>query len=554
MKCILDIETNGLLDEATNVHCIVAYDIDGKKPYVFKGDECRVRFPNFARNVSQFIMHNGLSFDAPMLNKLCGTEIKDNSILDTLILSQLFNPMRDGGHSLESWGERFEFPKGSIENFDYYTEEMLEYCKQDVNITYKLYNYLKEEGSKFSKRSIDLEHRIRKIINDQENFGFYLDIPYATTFMASLQDRSQNIYNQLQEVFPPIVTTGRVHKRSGKPLKDIIEPFNPASRKQIGERLMELGWEPTKKTDKGNVIVDEDVLSTIDMDEAKLISEYLLLQKRHTQIASWVEAVKTDGRVHGRVLTLRTVTGRMAHTSPNMAQVPAVYSPFGKECRSCWTVQNPEPHSLVGTDASGLELRGLAHFMDDQNFVNEILNGDVHTANQKMAGLQNRDQAKTFIYALMYGAGAAKIGLIVGGDSKTGENLISKFMSNMPKFNLLKNKLTKASESGMIRGLDGRLLHIRSPHASLNTLIQGSGAVICKQWLVQMMDKIQESGVDAKLVASVHDEYQFEVANADTEKFGEITNTAIKEVQDIYDLKCPLDSEFKIGKNWAETH
>ena len=554
MKCILDIETNGFLDDATNVHCIVAYDIDGKKPYVFKGDECRVRFPNFARNVSQFIMHNGLSFDAPMLNKLCGTKIKDNSILDTLILSQLFNPMRDGGHSLESWGERFELPKGSIENFDYYTEDMLEYCKQDVNITYKLYNYLKEEGSKFSKRSIDLEHRIRKIINDQENFGFYLDIPYATTFMASLQDRSQNIYNQLQEVFPPIVTTGRVHKRSGKPLKDIIEPFNPASRKQIGERLMELGWEPTKKTDKGNVIVDEDVLSTIDMDEAKLISEYLLLQKRHTQIASWVEAVKADGRVHGRVLTLRTVTGRMAHTSPNMAQVPAVYSPFGKECRSCWTVQNPETHSLVGTDASGLELRGLAHFMDDQNFVNEILNGDVHTANQKMAGLQNRDQAKTFIYALMYGAGAAKIGLIVGGDYKTGENLINKFMSNMPKFNLLKNKLTKASESGMIRGLDGRLLHIRSEHASLNTLIQGSGAVICKQWLVQMIDKIQESGVDAKLVASVHDEYQFEVANDDTEKFGEITNTAIKEVQDIYNLKCPLDSEFKIGKNWAETH
>ena len=554
MKCILDIETNGSLDDATNVHCIVAYDIDGKKPYVFKGDECRVRFPNFARNVSQFIMHNGLSFDAPMLNKLCGTKIKDNSILDTLILSQLFNPMRDGGHSLESWGERFELPKGSIENFDYYTEDMLEYCKQDVNITYKLYNYLKEEGSKFSKRSIDLEHRIRKIINDQENFGFYLDIPYATTFMASLQDRSQNIYNQLQEVFPPIVTTGRVHKRSGKPLKDIIEPFNPASRKQIGERLMELGWEPTKKTDKGNVIVDEDVLSTIDMDEAKLISEYLLLQKRHTQIASWVEAVKTDGRVHGRVLTLRTVTGRMAHTSPNMAQVPAVYSPFGKECRSCWTVQNPETHSLVGTDASGLELRGLAHFMDDQNFVNEILNGDVHTANQKMAGLQNRDQAKTFIYALMYGAGAAKIGLIVGGNSKTGENLISKFMRNMPKFNLLKKKLTEASESGMIRGLDGRLLHIRSSHASLNTLIQGSGAVICKQWLVQMIDKIQESGVDAKLVASVHDEYQFEVANDDTEKFGEITNTAIKEVEDIYDLKCPLDSEFKIGKNWAETH
>jgi DNA polymerase I-like protein with 3'-5' exonuclease and polymerase domains len=551
MKCILDVETDGLLNEAHNVHCIVAYDIDNKKPYVFKLEECQAKFRHFAKSVSQFIMHNGLSFDAPVLNKLCGTQIKDDSILDTLILSQLF---REGGHSLESWGERFKLPKGSVESFVYYTEDMLEYCKQDVNITYKLYNYLKDEGSKFSKRSIDLEHKIRRIINDQEDCGFYLDIPYATTFMASLQDRSQDIYNQLQEVFPPIVTTGRVHKTSGKPLKDIIEPFNPSSRKQIGERLIELGWEPTKKTDKGNVIVDEDVLSTIDMNEAKLISEYLLLQKRHTQIASWVEAVKTDGRVHGRVLTLRTVTGRMAHTSPNMAQVPAVYSPFGKECRTCWTVENKDTHSLVGTDASGLELRGLAHFMNDPKFTEEILNGDVHTANQKMAGLETRDQAKTFIYALMYGAGAAKIGSIVGGDAKTGERLISKFMGNMPKFSLLKNKLTEASESGIIRGLDGRLLHIRSPHASLNTLIQGSGAVICKQWLVQMTDKIQESGVDAKLVASVHDEYQFEVANDDTEKFGTITNEAIKEVEEIYNLNCPLDSEFKIGKNWAETH
>jgi DNA polymerase I-like protein with 3'-5' exonuclease and polymerase domains len=192
--------------------------------------------------------------------------------------------------------------------------------------------------------------------------------------------------------------------------------------------------------------------------------------------------------------------------------------------------------------------------MNDPKFTEEILNGDVHTANQKMAGLETRDQAKTFIYALMYGAGAAKIGSIVGGDAKTGERLISKFMGNMPKFSLLKNKLTEASESGIIRGLDGRLLHIRSPHASLNTLIQGSGAVICKQWLVQMTDKIQESGVDAKLVASVHDEYQFEVANDDTEKFGTITNEAIKEVEEIYNLNCPLDSEFKIGKNWAETH
>jgi DNA polymerase I-like protein with 3'-5' exonuclease and polymerase domains len=411
---VVDIETNGL--DATKLHCIVAKDIDTQETFTWEEDKCK-DFVSWSTKYDKLIMHNGINFDGYWLNKLLGMNIQLNQIEDTLIMSQLYNPIRSEGHSLKAWGDKLRMPKGDVDSFEYYSPEMLEYCKQDVNITYKLYNHLKNEGSKFSKRSIDLEHRIRKIINDQEDFGFYLNIPYATTFMATLQDRSGDIYNQLQDVFPPVVTSGRVHKRSGKPLKDIIEPFNPASRKQISERLIELGWEPTKKTDKGNVIVDEGVLSTIDLEEAKLISEYLLLQKRHTQIASWVGAVKTDGRVHGRVLTLRTVTGRMAHTSPNMAQVPAVYSPFGKECRSCWTVENSETHSLVGTDASGLELRGLAHFMDDQRFTDEILTGDVHTANQKMAGLQNRDQAKTFIYALCYGAGAAKIGSIVGSRS-----------------------------------------------------------------------------------------------------------------------------------------
>ena len=92
---------------------------------------------------------------------------------------------------------------------------------------------------------------------------------------------------------------------------------------------MEQGWEPKKHTDKGNVVVDETTLSAIDMDEAKVLAEYLMLQKRSAQVKSWLEAINPKtGRVHGRVLTLQTITGRMAHASPNMAQVPAVYSPI----------------------------------------------------------------------------------------------------------------------------------------------------------------------------------------------------------------------------------
>ena len=253
-------------------------------------------------------------------------------------------------------------------------------------------------------------------------------------------------------------------------------------------------------------------------------------------------------------MTLRTITGRMAHNSPNMAQVPAVYSPYGKECRDCWTVSDINKYSLVGTDASGLELRCLAHYMNDTKFTNELLTGDIHTANMEMAGLSNRDQAKTFIYAFLYGAGAAKIGKIVGGGAKKGQQLIDRFLSNMPALNALRTKVQKASQNGIIRGLDGRLLHIRSSHSALNTLIQGAGAVVCKHWLLEIMSSIKMTRIDAKLVASIHDEYQFEVNNNDITTFGQITKETMKKTQEVLKLNCELDSEWKVGKTWASTH
>jgi len=331
-------------------------------------------------------------------------------------------------------------------------------------------------------------------------------------------------------------------------------PFNIGSRKQIAERLMERGWQPTYHTDKGNVIVSEEILSKINMPEAQMFSRYFLLQKRTGLLKAWIEACQEDNRVRGRVMTLRTVTGRMAHNSPNMAQVPAVYSPYGKECRSLWTVSNPDTHTLIGTDASGLELRCLAHYMDDSNFTEEVVNGDVHTANMNAAGLTDRDQAKTFIYAFLYGAGPAKIGKVVGGSAKEGQELITKFLSNMPNLKKLKDNVVRWSKNNTIKALDGRLLHIRSEHAALNTLLQGAGAIICKQWLVHITQQIRKLDVDAKLVASIHDEYQFEVAKKDAESFGQITKDAMQETQRTLKVRCPLDCEYKIGTTWSETH
>ena len=543
MRAVVDIETDSL--DATKVHCIVAKDIDSGRVYPFPPDMIH-GFRDWSQGVKQFIMHNGLSFDAPVCNRLLGTNIKPSQIVDTLVLSQLFNPIRDG-HSLRAWGDRLGFPKGDVETFEVYTPDMLEYCKQDVNITHKLFNILQNEGKGFSSSSIRLEHKVRVIIDKQEKNGFAMDMQKAMSLYNKLKDEANGLEKWSVTTFEPTVVELKT--------KTKYIPFNIGSRQQIADRLMKLGWKPKKHTDKGNIIINEAVLDTIDMPEARKFSRFFLLQKRIAQIKSWIEACDDrDGRVHGRVMTLKTITGRMSHHSPNMAQIPAVRSPYGKECRDCWTVDNPYTHSIVGTDASGLELRCLAHLMNDTTFTDILLTGDIHTHNMQMAGLTDRDQAKTFIYAFMYGAGASKIGQIVGAGAKEGQQLINKFLSSMPALKRVRDAVTKAASKGTIKGIDGRRLHIRSPHSALNTLIQGAGAVVCKVWLCNMNKRISRTGIDAKLVASIHDEYQFEVSNKVINKFGQLTKDAMKDTEKQLQMRCPLDNEWKVGKTWAETH
>ena len=505
-------------------------------------------FKHWAKTIDRFVMHNGISFDAPNLNRLLGTQIKLEQTIDTLVLSQLFNPIRDKGHSLQAWGERLNHYKMEYEDFSQYSESMLEYCKNDVELTHQVYNQLKKEGATFSNRSIRMEHKVRAIVDQQEKNGFALDIRKAIGLLSRLSDEAQDLEAWSKVSFEPTVVELKT--------KTKYIPFNIGSRQQIADRLMELGWKPKEFTEKsGQPKISEEILDKINMEEAHKFSRYFLLQKRTAQIQSWINSYDdTTGRVHGRVLTLRTITGRMAHHSPNMAQIPAVRSPFGKECRACWTVDNPHTHTLVGTDASGLELRCLAHLMDSKDYTNEILNGDVHTANMKMAGLTDRDQAKTFIYAFMYGAGAAKIGKIVGGNKEHGQKLMNRFLSNMPALKRVRNDAQIAAERGLIRGVDGRHLHIRSPHSALNTLIQGAGATICKDWLINMTQRISRKGIDVRLVASIHDEYQFEVAKKDVNQFGIITKDAIKDTELKLKFRCPLDSTWKHGTTWAETH
>ena len=277
-----------------------------------------------------------------------------------------------------------------------------------------------------------------------------------------------------------------------------------------------------------------------------------MLQKRLAQVNSWLKALEPDNRIRGYVNHNGAVTGRMTHSHPNTAQIPSTSSPYGKECRECWTVK--DGNQLVGIDASGLELRMLAHYMNDEGYTNEILNGDIHTTNQKLAGLESRNQAKTFIYALLYGAGDAKLGSVAKQGKARGRELRNSFLDSLPSFKSLVQRVQRESKKGFLKGLDGRKVTVRSEHAALNTLLQSAGAIVMKEALVILDNSIKEMRLDAKFVANVHDEWQIECRASVADKVGKLGVEAIIQAGKNLNLNCPLDGDYNIGDGWHETH
>jgi DNA polymerase I len=520
------------------------------------------------------IGHNIMGFDAPVLNKVWKTKIGWNKLKDTLIMSRLLNPALEDGHSLAAWGKRLgnkkveysriwhwltgnEYDKKSTKPYDEPMDNLNKfYCKQDVSLTVELFAKLDAELADWGE-SVELEHEVAFILTKQEKHGFKFNKKKAQCLLATLSGELADIEGTLQDTFPPI-SEERVSEKTGKALKTKVTAFNPASRQQIAERLQGLGVKFKQKTEKGSIVVDESVLSKIELPEAKLICRYLMLQKRITQITSWVEAAGDTDRVHGRVMSIGAITGRMSHMSPNMAQIPNSSSEYGPECRDLWTVD--AGNKLVGIDASGLELRMLAHYMQDLAYIKTVVEGnskdgtDVHTMNQKAAGLATRDLAKTFIYAFLYGAGYEKIGSIIGGGKKAGGQLSRKFLNNTPALLKLKNRVSRFAELGFMRGMDGRKIWVRSEHAALNTLLQGTGAILMKRALIILHKKLKCGIIQAHYVANVHDEWQIEVEEEDADRVGRMGVEAIKEAGLYYNLRCPTSGEYKIGNTWKETH
>lgn len=556
---VFDIETDGLLDDLHKLHCGWVYDasvdryvdfLDASKLFGFI-DKCLAEG-------KVIVGHNIIKFDIPALKVLTQCHLEADpreQVIDTLVLARLIYPEmleRDskrkdfpkklmGSHSLKAWGYRLGELKGTYgeqeEAWKEFNEDMLVYCKQDVKVTSMLFDKL--ISKKFPIRAIELEHNIAWLMAKQERNGFCFDKDSAVELYGNLSARRQVLVDSLVKTFGAWqrLIGYKTYKRDN-PKKGIIagksypvykeETFNPSSRDHIAKVLIERGWKPTVLTPSGKPQVNEETLKDApDIPEKGMLLEYLLIQKRISQLAegdyAWLKMMKEekDGSyfIHGSVNPNGAVTGRATHSYPNVAQVPSSHSPYGGECRSLFRA--PKGWYEVGVDASGLELRCFSHFLypyDHGAYLHEILNGDIHTANQKAAGLPTRDMAKTFIYCFLYGGGDEKVGQIIGKDKAEGKRLREKFLKAVPAIKSLRdgiensliasstwiggiNKVTwkKRVRNGIdyshcIVGLDGRPVYVRSVHSALNTVLQSAGALICKLWMVRWEENMRKAG------------------------------------------------------------
>jgi len=609
-RYVFDCETNGLLPELDKIHSLVLRDIDtGDVISCAAWDDYEpiCNGIHILENADLLVGHNIINFDFRAIKKVYPSfKIKKSCLInDTLITSRVLWPELEpldaqkfshipskyiGKHSLGAWGERlsvkkidFEVDKKAEERWDKWSKEMQVYCEGDTLVSLELYKYFETQG--LDPRCFELEHTFAIIMAKQESYGFPFDEKAAYALVNTLKTKRTEIDEHLQKVFPPIIEK-RVSAKTGKALKDKITTFNPASRKQTSERLQERYPEiKFDKTEKGNTKLDDDVLEILGKKypEASLLAEYQLLNKRLGQIVDGKEAwlrhsqLYKDGRIHGSVITNACVSGRCSHRGPNVAQIPRVGQPYGAECRALFYA--PLGWRLFGADASGLELRALGAqlaYFDGGEYAKLVSTNDfdIHTHNAQLFGIfdgkgkidkKTRELAKTMIYAVLYGAGAQKLGSILDISlsehkrKELGYETINTFYKNLPAIKQLKDKVDeRVMQRGYLVGIDGRHLQIRSRHSALNQLLQSTGAIAVKKATCILYRDLHKAGLrwgcHFAFVAHIHDEIQALVKPQFTELYKDLAIESFRKSGEYFKLKCPLTGEAREGKNWMETH
>jgi DNA polymerase-1 len=596
---VFDLESDGLYDKVTKIHCIVIYDITGQQTFSYGPDRITDAIAHLA-TADVLIGHNILFYDLAVLQKLHSFDCKSR-IIDTLICTRLIwpkeklyeldteqypqvPPNQRGAASLKAWGWRLADHKIDFKDFSEYSQEMLDYCIQDVAVTTKLWEHITRQN--YPEPALRLEHDFALAINRQIRAGVPFDVDAALDLVDDLRAKEAQLEPQLKEIFPPIKHstwfTPKVNntKRGyvkGVPFEKVrYEEFNPGSREQIADRLKsKYGWQPEKFTEKGNPVVDDEVLEQLPYPEAKALAEYMLVKKRLGQITNgnnaWLKLVNHDsGRMHGDVVTNGCITGRCSHRYPNMGQVPAGYSPYGKECRQLFHA--PQGWDMIGIDAKALELRCLAGYLaywDQGEYARVVTNPeiDIHVYNQERFGVATRDISKRLLYAVLYGAGHLKAGSIISPNEKDeevlrklGRTAINSFMNGVPALKSLKEKIDENIGSrGYLIGLDRRILYCRSAFKGLNVLLQSAGAILMKQVVINIHNNIEQNlglthGKDWEQVLMVHDEVQLVCNPRYTERIRDQAMAAFPQAQKFFGFQCEIEGDSRVGSDWSATH
>jgi DNA polymerase I len=597
---VFDLETNGLYDEVTTIHCLVLHDLNRDQTFTYGPDSIAAGLEHLA-TADVLIGQNILFFDIPVIRKLYPFyTFAAARIIDTLITTRLIWPKEKlydmdteqytqvppklrGSASLKAWGYRLSDYKINFKDFKEYSEEMLAYCIQDVNVTTQLFRHTQKQTC--SEAALKLEHDFALAIEKQIRSGFPFDVDACLDLVDDLRTKQATLEADLKELFPPkkietifvpkVNNAGRGYVK-GQPFTKVMhEEFNPGSRQQIVDRLQtKYGWVPEKSTEKGNPILDDDVLSALPYPEAKPLAEYMLIKKRLGQIAdgnnAWLKLVNDEtGCMHGDVVTNGCITGRCAHRNPNMGQVPAGYSEYGKECRGLFHA--PDGWTLIGVDAKALELRCLAGYLahwDDGEYARVVTDEsiDIHTYNQEMFGVATRDIAKRLLYGLLYGCGALKAGTIIDPNEKDelvlrklGSTAMNSFMQGIPALKALKDRIAhNIAKREYLIGLDGRPLFCRSDFKGLNVLLQSSGALIMKQVVIELHNKMYDLGYiyghDWQQNAMIHDEVQVSCPPAMVDTLTLVALEAFPASQQFFDFQCSIHGDAHVGYSWDQTH
>jgi DNA polymerase-1 len=463
-----DIEADGLLEDATRIWCVCVTNVVTKEEKEFTDAK---DFQLWLQPESILVGHNFIAYDLVMLNRFWGTRISPSRVVDTFVLSQLYNPSYRGGHSLEAWGERLRYAKSSHEDFSCYSEQMLKYCRRDTRLAALLFLRLTERMRSvgFTERGAEIEHKAWNIIqNKQRRNGFPFNYKAAMELYADLRSREEKLKNEIYKLWPPrldiVKQFARGRVKSGTLSKGYLRhqaqyprlewtgvgssyvaydwvTFDLGSPQQRIEKLLELGWEPTqwnysKKTkQRTGPKVDVDAINDFaeinGTPELKSLAQWLVVNNRANNINTWLEAYNhKTGAIHGRLWLNSTL--RYRHTDPNSANIPAVKmekdaagvehvlrgepGTWAYECRDLFTCGNPDEFSLVGIDGTGIQNRCLVHHLIKtvgeeavSAFKDLALSGDIHKHNISVLGLANKAAAKKFYYTLMMGGQGARL-------------------------------------------------------------------------------------------------------------------------------------------------